>query len=797
MLKNYFKIAWRNLIKRKFYSAINIFGLSLAIACALLLYLFISYHLSFDRYHKNASRTFRVLNELHFEKTLHEKGASIAMYRALASGVADVSNAAVILNNYTFTVTINNLSKTERRFKEDKNVALVSPEWFKMFDYNWIAGNAGELSLPNTAVITQKQSVKYFGKADPIGKVIVFENRQPVKIVGLLSDEPFNTDLKSDIYVSLSSLKNINPGTEDNFFTSWGWMNSTTSLYLTLNDKKSRTEVESVMANLAKANLGDNAQYYHFWLQPLADVHFNGDYGGSVQKSLLLTLTIVGLLILLIAGFNYINISIAQQSKRMIEIGTRKVLGGTAWQLFMQFIIETFLLVSIAILTAVGLVTLILPAANQFLFSQDPVHLLSYENIIIFLSILLLVLVILSGFYPAVILSRINIFKALKAETGTWKAGVLRKTLVIFQNAVAYMLIICAFIMVLQVRFLKSTDIGFNRDAVVMIPLPDTLQSGKDRLSEQFEKMPQVTSFTFCYKPPSSENNFGGSVKFDNRPDWEPWPAGSPIGDTSYVKSFGLKIIAGRNFRESKASPEYLVNETMIHKLGLKNIVDAIGKPLVAGQFDDQHGTIVGVVKDFNTKSLEVPIEPILIASVPEKFTMIGIKLNGSHLQESIKSIREKWEHVYPQQVFEYSFLDDQIAKLYKQEELQQKIITLTGSIAILISCLGLLGLASLITLQRTKEIGIRKVVGASASNIAMMLSKDFLRLVFISILIASPIAWWAINKWLDNFAYRVNITWWVFAIAGLFSVVIALATISFQAIKAALANPVKSLRSE
>ncbi len=235
----------------------------------------------------------------------------------------------------------------------------------------------------------------------------------------------------------------------------------------------------------------------------------------------------------------------------------------------------------------------------------------------------------------------------------------------------------------------------------------------------------------------------------------------------------------------------------MIHKLGLKNPAEAIGKPMVAGQFNDQHGTIVGVVKDFNTKSLEVPIDPILIASVPEKFTMIGIKLNGSHLPESMKSIREKWEAVYPQQVFEYNFLDEQIAKLYKQEDLQQKIISLAGSIAVLISCLGLLGLASLITLQRTKEIGIRKVVGASVSNIAVMLSKDFLKLVLISIVIASPVAWWAISKWLDNFAYRVDITWWIFAIAGLFSVVIALATISFQAIKAALANPVKSLRSE
>ena len=423
MIKNYFKTALRNLIKTKFYSAINILGLSLAIACSIFLYLFISYHLSFDRYHKNASRIYRVLNEVYFDKPVYEKGASMAMYRALASGVAKVTDAAVILSNYTFTVTVKDSSKAERRFKEDKNVALVPPDWFKMFDYNWISGNADELNLPNTAVITQQESIKYFGNSNPIGRIMVFDNRQPVKIVGLLSDKPANTDLKSGIYVSLSSLKNLYPNTSDKFFTDWGWTNATTSLYLALTDKKSKPEVESEIAALAKINLGDNSKYYHFWLQPLADVHFNTDYGGTIQKSLLVTLMIIGTLIILIASFNYINISIAQQSRRMAEIGTRKVLGGTSWQLFMQFITETFIMVTLAVIVAVGLVTFILPIANQFLFAEDPVHLLSYKSIILFICTLLVGLVLLSGCYPAFILSRINVFKALKNEAGTWKAG--------------------------------------------------------------------------------------------------------------------------------------------------------------------------------------------------------------------------------------------------------------------------------------------------------------------------------------------------------------------------------------
>jgi putative ABC transport system permease protein len=797
MFKIYFKIAWRNITKRKFYSALNIFGLALGIACSLLLYLFISYHLSFDRYHKNASKTYRVLNELSFGKTLHEKGTSIAMYHALTSGITHVSDAAVMLNNYTFTITVNDSSKTERRFKEDKSVALVSPDWFKMFDYKWIAGNADQLSLPNTAVITQKQSIKYFGHSSPIGRVMVFENRQPVTIVGLLSDKPYNTDLKSDIYLSLSSLKNIRPGTDNAFFTDWGWMNSTTSLYITLNDKKSKAEVASVINNMVKPHFGDIAKYYHFWLQPLADIHFNTDYGGDIQKSLLVTLAIIGVLILIIASFNYINISIAQQSKRMVEIGTRKVLGGTIWQLFTQFIIETFIMVSIAIILGVVIVAFGLPTANQFFFSQEPVHIISFTNAGIFLGILLAVLVFLSGVYPAFVLSRINIFKPLKNKSGTWKAGRTRKIVVIGQNTVAYMLIISAFMMVLQVRFLKNTDIGFNRDAVVMVPVPDSSQLKKDLLKQQLSEIPEIESFTFCFTSPASENNRGGSVKFDNRPDYESWPARSAVGDTSFVKLFGIKIVAGRNIRQSEASHEYLINETMVKKLGLKNPAEVIGKPLEVGQFNDQNGTIVGVVKDFNTKSLEVPIEPVVMASVPDMFTTIGVKLSGTNLQTSIQRIRKDWEEVYPKEVFEYQFLEDKIARLYQKEVLQQKIISLAGSIAVVISCLGLLGLASLVTLQRTKEIGIRKVVGASAGNIAVMLSKDFLKLVLISFLIASPLAWWAIDKWLQNFAYRITVSWWIFVLTGGLAIIIALLTVSIQAIKAALANPVDSLRSE
>ena len=448
-------------------------------------------------------------------------------------------------------------------------------------------------------------------------------------------------------------------------------------------------------------------------------------------------------------------------------------------------------------LIAVGLVVLILPSANQFLFAQEPLSLISYKGMSIFLGILFILLIILSGFYPAFVLSKINVFKDLKNETQSLKAGFLRKILVVIQNSVAQTMIICTLIMVLQVRFLKHTDMGFNRNAVVLIPLPDSIELKKDFLRKKLEAMPQIQTFSFCFKAPSSENNRGGTVHFYNRPDWETWPVRSAIGDTSYVKSFGLQIIAGRTIRESKTTREYLINQKMVYKLGLKDPDDVIGKPLIAGELDDQKGIIVGVVKDFNTMSLIKPVEPVLIASFPNLFSTLAIKLKGQDLQEAISGIRKSWEEAYPQEVFDYQFLDDQIANLYRKEDLQQKIILLAASVGIIISCLGLLGLVSLVTLQRTKEIGIRKVLGASVASITTLLSKDFIKLIFIAVIIASPLSWYFMNKWLQNFAYRIEVQWWVFAIAAILAILIALITISFQAIKAALANPVKSLRTE
>ncbi|WP_214073171.1 ABC transporter permease [Mucilaginibacter sp. dw_454] len=790
MIKNYLKLAWRSIIKRKFYSILNISGLAIAIGCGILIYLYTSYQLSFDRYHKHPENIFRVVYELHFERTEYDKGSSIAAYDALRVDSTYVQQAAVSVNNQSFIVNVN--GDVNKRFKEDQNIAFTNSAWFKMFSYNWLEGNASQLDQPNTAALTQTQAKKYFGDADAVGHTLEI-NGQRVKVIGVLADAPYNTDLKSDIYLSFLSIKNLQPKIEPTFYTDWGYLNRTNSLFVSLTNPAQKATVEQQLTTLTKQRLGAGAlNYYHFKLLPLSDMHFDMRYAGKVQKPLLVMLVIIGLLIIIIAGINYINLVIAGQTRRSVEIGTRKILGGSTGQLFSQFMIESLLNVLIAIVVAVVGVILVLPTVNQLLFDGNPVHILSYSQMVLFLAIILVVITIGTGIYPALLLSRANIFQALKNNVLNVKAGVSRRALVLLQNVVAQVLIISTIIIVMQVRFLKNTDTGFDRKFVVMVPVGDVPQTQKDLLRQRLQSIPGVQSLTFCSKGPSSDSQRGATMKFADR-GWEKWPARFAIGDSAYMHTFGLHLLAGRNIRSNTPIPEYVANQTMVKMLHLKSYDEILGKKLEI----DGKGIIVGVVKDFNVRSLLEPIEPSIILENQYLQQNVAIKLSGSKSETALAAIQKEYLHTFPDQVFSYHFIDDEIADLYKTQSLQQKLIWMASGIAVFISSLGLLGLISIITLHRTKEIGIRKVLGASVTQISMLLSKDFLVIVLVAMFISSPVAWWIMHKWLEGFAYRVEVQWWIFAVAGVLAIAIAFITVSLQSVKAALANPVDSLRNE
>jgi len=788
MFRNYIKIAWRSIFNRRFYTAINVAGLALAMVCCLFIYLYISYHLSFDTYHDQSKNTFRLVDELHLQTTEYDKGASVAMFRMMQKDMPQVDRSAFAIEKQSLIIDVDGDAK--RRFKEEKNIAFVSSDWFNLFKYQWLAGNPKQLDEPNTAVITQKQAAKYFAGAEPVGRILAVKNQQ-VKIIGLIADAPFNSDLRSEIYISFASLNNLLPGIDKSFYTDWGWINSTNAAYVSLKDPNQRNVVENRLTKLGIDHF--KSTVFSFKLLPLTQVHFDSRYGGVVQKSLLLTLALIGVLILIIAVINYINMTIAQQARRSVEIGTRKVLGGSALQLFMQFMTESLLTSVIAIIIAAALVIVCMPAANNLLFTDNPLHMLSNTNFYLFLGAMLVFITLATGVYPALMLSRVSVFNALKNNAWNLKAGMGRKVLIVLQNTVAQTLIAGTIIIVMQVRYLKNTDFGFDRNAVVMVPLGQVTDSQKEQLSHVLKTTPQVQSFSFCNKPPASDSQRGATVKFESR-DWEKWPARFAIGDSAYCRTFGLRLIAGRTIRDKQPTPEFLINQKMAAMLGFKNVNDVLGRTLLAG---DVKGVVVGVVKDFNIKSLLEPIEPSVILENSFVQNSLAIKLSGKQTSSMLSTLQTQYQRILPDQLFSYQFVDDEIASLYKKENLQQKLIWSAAIVAIFISSLGLLGLVTLVTLQRTKEIGIRKVLGATVSQINLMLSKDFLILVLIALTIASPLAWWAMSKWLQGFAYRITLNWWMFALAGIGAMLIAIVTISVQSIKAALENPVKSLRNE
>lgn len=799
MIRNYFKIAWRNLRKHQFYTLINVFGLSLSIACGIILYQFITYHLSFDTYHHDAKQLYKIVNQVHFDDgvILYDQGAPMVLARAIKTELPQIKDAGVLIRKQSFTIAVSQNDAASRKlFYEKENVGLADKHWFNMLDYTWLQGSAtNAFNDPYNAVITHKLAQKYFGTDDVTGRVIRLNNKYNFKITGVLKDNVSNTDFKCDMFLSQSFLKILYPDIQKDWQENWAFSDSRNVLFLSLPPNLSP---ETVEAAITKAAGKEISKSYKFLLQPLNEVHFDGRYSGVIQKSLLVTLGIVGLLLIVIACVNFVNMATAQSFKRAKEIGTRRVLGGTPTSIFFQFIAETFLIVLFAGLLAILFVFLFLPVLNSWLQTMLTFNLVNDWKLFGFIGVTMIMITMAAGFYPALILSGFKPVNALKNQVGnqSQSTGFSRKSLIVIQNIIAQVLIIGTIIITMQVRYLKTADLGYNKTGVIMLPLPDFDKGKTDFLRNRLLANPGINAVSYCYRAPSSTADKGGSIKYDGR-DWEKFVGRTIMGDAGYTKTFGLNIIAGRNIAESDTAMEYLINEKLMHKLGINDPQQVIGRKFTAGDLSNNAGTIVGVVKDFNAKSLYTPIEAEYISTFRSAYQYIGVRINMKNQSAAIEQIQKAWQSVFPDNVFEYHFLNEQIADFYQKEELLNKLITSSAIIAIFISCLGLLGLISLLTMQRTKEIGIRKVLGASITNITTLLSADFLKLVLIAVIIASPLAWFMMSKYLQNFAYRIDIQWWIFAVTAAIALLIAFVTVSFQSVKAAMANPINSLRNE
>jgi putative ABC transport system permease protein len=768
-------------------------GLAIGMAGAILIFQLVSYHLGVDRYHRNAARTYRVVVDLHLEdgSVEKEKGSAFILHQTLKKDFAYVENAAYIARN-EITVDAGQGGKS-RKFLEKQNAVFSNTDFFKIFDYEWLEGSSSVLNEPKKAVITERYARKYFGNTAAVGKSIRINNKEDVVIAGIVKDYPEQTDQKYDLFISLPTIKQVIP---EYGYADWGWIDSNRETYITLRSAEDKAAFEKQMPAFSRKYYGADSKVFHYHLVDLADLHFDIAYGGKIKYSTIAVLSAVGFLLILIACFNFINLSTAQAFRRSKEVGVRKVLGVSRSQVFWLFMHETALFTTISAVIALILAKLFIPFLGDWLNIALRIDLTGDLKLVAFGALLIFSVIILAGVYPALLIAKFNPVRAMKGllrqnENSFFS---VRKGLVVAQFSISFVLIAVAMVIILQSRYMRSKDLGMNKDLILHINLPESKTSKTNVLRNEILQLKEAINISFFHSPPASQSGGGGSIKFENR-DWEKFVGRSKVADENYVSTYGLRLVAGRNMIASDTVRELLVNEKMVKMLGLKSPEEALNKTLLIGDIG-LPGTISGVLADFNNADLYKEIEPTVIYPTRKYYRRAAIKLNGLNAN-TVSNIAAIWQKQFPDEVFQYDFFDEEIARFYEREELASRLISVFAILSVFLSCLGLFGLALFSIQQRTKEIGVRKVLGASVSSITALLSMDFLRLVIVSVIISCPVAWYFMHQWLQDFAFRIEITWWIFALSGLIAVGIALLTVSYQSIKAALMDPVRSLRSE
>jgi len=814
MFRNYFKTAFRSLIRNRNYTIINIVGLAVGIAVCIMIFIIIQFQTSFDNFHSKKDRIYRVLNEYHHTEDAnitYGKDVPFPMPLGLKTAFPQIEQVAPVWESHNDQLLIpDNNGTTIKSFKEDKGVFFTGPSFFKMFDFPLLAGSYASLKDPNNVLLTKEIAEKYFGDwKTAIGKTINLEaggslfshGIDVLKVSGILAAIPANTDFQLKLVVAFGT------GITGDMAKNTDWEDRTNAdfgCYVLLPPNISVDNFnQQLRAYSAKVESPEDKDSHI--IQPLSAVHFDtqtGDYSNkTINHELLNVLWLIAAFILLIACVNFINLSTAQAVNRAKEVGVRKVLGSSKSQLQIQFNIETFLIVTSAVMLAAVITILALPSLNQLLELSLSFNILNNPAIILFLLAVTIVVTALAGFYPSIVLSRFNPVNALKSKStaNTAKGISLRRGLVVFQFIIAQALIIGTLIIVKQMNYFMNQPLGFDKDAIVNVPFRvDSLRLSRlDYLKNQLLSVNGVQAVSFSSNTPVEDaNDMWSTFKFDHAIKEADFKAITKFADNEYVPAYKLQLIAGRNLQPSKMAREFLVNESFVKSLGLKKPEDILNKEISIWG-DRIKCPVVGVLKDFNDRSFRHDVAPLLITTDNVMYSQAGIKLDTKNLSSTLQSVKKIFGQTFPDFVYQYKFLDDKIANFYKQENQLAQLYKIFAAIAIFLSCLGLYGLASFMAVQRIKEVGIRKVLGATAGNIVYLFSKEFIILISIAFVIAVPIAWYYMHGWLQDYPYRIDLSWWIFIVGGLASVLIALATISFHAIKAAIANPVESLRSE
>lgn len=811
MFKNYFKTAWRNLIRHRFTFFINLFGITVGITCCLLVLSYIINELSYDQF-KNSDNIYRVTRSFYTEsgrQTLHLGAVAPPIGPLLQNDFPDIKEITRLLplDNSPF--------KYENKLFNEKAVFAADTNFFDFFSVPVLAGNPKTaLAAPFTMMLTPEVAKKYFGNENPINKAIEVNvgRKYFFKVTGIYKPFPPNAHLHPDILLSFSTLKDSSVYGENNLETNWG--NNAFYTYLMFPPNYPVKNIENQFPAFLNKHFHFSGMPYGFipskttklHLQKLLDIHLRSNLDSEIESNgdinKVYIFAAIALFILLIACINYMNLATAHSILRAKEIGIRKAIGADRRQVALQFLGESILIAFAALILALALTSLLLPYLSRISDRQLTMHLLLHWKIIIPVLILPVIVGFISGIYPALFMSAFNPVKVLK---GFLKAGSqtipLRQALVVLQFAIAIVLIIATAVVFRQLRYIENASLGFNKDHILTMSYNHELDKRYESFRAALVDDPNIKDLGLSSRIPSVRllDEQGVSIPGDTTRSNDISLKNVEVNE-GFIPTYQIAMVAGRNFNPKEFasdSTNYIINEDAVKMLGWQSAQNAIGKDLKYGGIK---GKIIGVMKNFHFESMHQPVIPLIFAFGSPKnnsFNDISIKISGANIHSTINKIKGLWESFMPDVPFSYSFLDARFARLYYAEEREELIFTIFSCIAIFIGCLGLFGLSAFIISQRTKEIGIRKVLGASSTSIVGILSKDFLKLVAIAAFIALPIGWFCMDQWLTGFAYHIKVEWWLLLLAALLAAVIALITISFQAVKAAKANPIKSLRTE
>ncbi len=816
MITKYLITTLRYLWRHRLFTALNVFGLAVSISACWIIYRIVDYEFSYDRNLPNKEQMYRLVSGFVFDKNQsYNGGVSKPLYQGVRSQVAGLEHVVPVFGQYLKSVAVNGTLGKPLVIDEQSGLVATDSSYFNMVPYRWLAGSkASSLLAPESLVLTESRARQYFPNKKPeevLNRTLTYYSYNDTVIrtvTGIVADYNAPTEFTAKEFCSLPA--------KAYELREWTNTNGSDKVYLQLQagaDKNKILKQINLLSNTERKRFEQqqsNAPKYERWheLLPLSESHFSTyieEYDvRKASKPVLFGLIGIALFLLVLACINYINMSIASIPQRAKEIGVRKTLGSSKAQLIGQFLGETILTTLLA-----GVLSFALSQLGFWLLNDIiPPGIIPITNIvqfILFITVLALAITVLAGLYPGWLITKvkaIHIFKNTSFRQKNSSGFSLQKALIVFQFFIALVFISSALIVGNQLHYVLTTNMGFNKDAVVLTSVPWKYSGNKDYENKQFalftelKQIPGIKNIALGVEP-MSENYSSGQYEYA--------PQGKePVQrqvyrktvDTAYLGLYGMKLLAGRNLRASDTTNEYVINETAVKAFGFASPQEAIGKMI--GQ-DNEKFPIVGVVNDFHTQDFYKAIDPTAFQSEKDNLTTFNIKLGDdpAQWQPTLKAIEKTWYQFYPPESYSYKFYDEVIAQMYEQEQHLAKLVNLATAISIFISCLGLFGLAVLTAFQRTKEIGIRKVLGASVAGIVQLLSKEYVYLIVIAIVIATPVAWWAMSKWLQNFSYRINIQWWMFALAGFIAILLALFTVSFQAIKAAIANPVKSLRTE